>query len=94
MRSVHGIGFKKDGINKHEFVLLSAVRLGYMDPDTIGLICKKFDSFGSNGEVGICLTPPSSSFPSVVFSPHFIYFLLISAIFFRNSEPIWTMLSL
>lgn len=44
MRAIHGIGFQRE-INKHEFILLSAVRLGYLDPDAISHMCAKYDSF-------------------------------------------------
>lgn len=44
MKAIHGIGFERE-INKHEFILLSAVRLGYLDPDAISHMCRKYDSF-------------------------------------------------
>ena len=44
MKAIHGIGFNRE-VNKHEFILLSSVRLGYLDPDAIACMAKKYDSF-------------------------------------------------
>ena len=44
MKAIHGIGFNRK-INKHEFILLSSVRLGYLSPEAIGHMCTKYDSF-------------------------------------------------